>query len=172
MCKRASIIEQACRAFKGPSGPRRRLAAGHPAGGHRSAGPGPGSGPRTAAEEAARATAIGAGNGSSLEARGDSGGELQLFGVSPGAPPGEVGDHHVGEQEQGRGDDDAVRIGVHVGEQERQGMSEFETEVIAALPEKDKVKLDMIRMDAPKRIPKDRIWVFYRKEPLISDAAY
>ena len=54
-----------------------------------------------------------------------------------------------------------------IGEDEREVMSLVETEVLAALPASNTVEHSLTRLDAPAPIPKERIWVFFRKEPLL-----
>jgi hypothetical protein len=51
-----------------------------------------------------------------------------------------------------------------ISDDEREGMSLVETEVLADFPAVHKVTHEVIRMDAPAMIPKDRIWVYFRKE--------
>jgi hypothetical protein len=51
--------------------------------------------------------------------------------------------------------------------EEREAMSLVETEIMAAFPSTHTITHEMIRLDAPALIPKDRIWVYFRKEPLL-----
>jgi len=53
-----------------------------------------------------------------------------------------------------------------IGDEEREGMSLVETEVLAEFPATHKITHGVIRLDAPAPLPKDRIWVYYRKEPV------
>lgn len=54
-----------------------------------------------------------------------------------------------------------------IGEEEREAMSMVETELIAQLAATETVTHELIRLDAPELLPKDRIWVYFRKEPLL-----
>jgi len=50
-------------------------------------------------------------------------------------------------------------------DEEREGMSLVETEVMADFPSTHEVTHEVIRLDAPAPIPKNRTWVYFRKEP-------
>lgn len=54
-----------------------------------------------------------------------------------------------------------------IGADDREAMSEVETEVMADFPPTHRITHDVTRLDAPASIPKDRTWVFHRKEPLL-----
>jgi hypothetical protein len=54
-----------------------------------------------------------------------------------------------------------------IGDDERELMSLVETEVLAALPSSNTVEHTLTRLDAPALIPKERSWVYFRKEPLL-----
>jgi hypothetical protein len=65
-------------------------------------------------------------------------------------------------------DDNSVHFDCYyngdISDEDREAMSCVETELIAALPETDKITHQVLRMDYPRAIPKDRTWVFFRKE--------
>jgi len=52
-----------------------------------------------------------------------------------------------------------------IGAEEREGMLLVETEVLAELHSRFRVTHALVRLDAPAPIPKDRAWVYFRKEP-------
>jgi hypothetical protein len=54
-----------------------------------------------------------------------------------------------------------------VSDEDRESMSLVETEVMADFPSDHLITHEVIRLDAPALIPKDRTWVYYRKEPLL-----
>lgn len=51
-----------------------------------------------------------------------------------------------------------------IDNEERETMSLVETEVMALFPSIHATTHDVIRLDAPALIPKDRAWVYLRKE--------
>jgi len=51
-------------------------------------------------------------------------------------------------------------------EEDRESMLLVETEVMADFSSSHAITHEVTRLDAPALIPKDRIWAFYRKEPL------
>lgn len=53
-----------------------------------------------------------------------------------------------------------------VDEDDREAMSQVETEVMADFPSSHSVTHTVIRLDAPEPIPKDCTWVYFRKEAL------
>jgi hypothetical protein len=53
-----------------------------------------------------------------------------------------------------------------IGDAEREAMSLVETEVLADFPPEHRVTHQVIRLDAQALVPKDRTWVYHRKEPL------
>lgn len=53
-----------------------------------------------------------------------------------------------------------------IRDEDRESMSLVETEVMAEFPASHAVSHDALRLDAPAQIPKDRIWVYHRKEAL------
>lgn len=55
-----------------------------------------------------------------------------------------------------------------IDEEDRETMSLVETEVMARFPSTHIVTHDLIRLDAPALIPKDRTWVYFRREPLLT----
>lgn len=55
-------------------------------------------------------------------------------------------------------------------EEERESMSAVETEVMAGFPATHTTTHDVIRLDPPALIPKDRIWVYFRKELSVADS--
>jgi hypothetical protein len=54
-----------------------------------------------------------------------------------------------------------------INEEEREAMSLVETEMIAAFPSTHTLTHEVIRLDAPVLIPKDCVWAYFRKEPLL-----
>ena len=48
---------------------------------------------------------------------------------------------------------------------DRESMAVVETELIAALPEHFDVDFNLNRLDAPLPVPKDQVWIYFRKEP-------
>lgn len=52
----------------------------------------------------------------------------------------------------------------YISEGDKESMSCVETELLAFFPETHSIKYELIRLDYPAPIPKDRLWVFYRKE--------
>lgn len=52
-----------------------------------------------------------------------------------------------------------------VADEDREAMLLVETEVMADFPSTHAITHEVIRLDAPELIPKDRIWVYCRKEP-------
>lgn len=54
-----------------------------------------------------------------------------------------------------------------IGEDEREAMSMVETELMSQLASTETVTHALVRSDLPELLPKDRIWVYYRKEPLL-----
>lgn len=53
-----------------------------------------------------------------------------------------------------------------VSDDDRESMSLVETELLAWFPQTHSVTLRMQRLDFPNLIPKDRLWVFHRKESI------
>ncbi|HZN96007.1 MAG TPA: hypothetical protein VFB81_25000 [Myxococcales bacterium] len=53
-----------------------------------------------------------------------------------------------------------------VHDEEREAMSLVETELMAEFPSTHSLSHQVIRLDTPALIPKDRTWVYFRKEPL------
>src|SRR5437763_1841640 len=51
-----------------------------------------------------------------------------------------------------------------ITEADRESMSEVETEVYADFHQDRTVTCDVVRLDAPARIPRDGLWVYCRKE--------
>lgn len=47
---------------------------------------------------------------------------------------------------------------------DRESMSLVETEVMAEFPSAHTITHEVVRLDAPALIPKDRTWVYFRKE--------
>jgi hypothetical protein len=54
-----------------------------------------------------------------------------------------------------------------VSDDDRESMSCVETELIAYFPEDHRITCEIHRLDYPALIPKDRVWVYYRKEDSI-----
>lgn len=54
-----------------------------------------------------------------------------------------------------------------ITDENREAMSLVETEVMADFPSTHTITHEVTRLDAPALIPKDRTWVYYRKEPLL-----
>lgn len=54
-----------------------------------------------------------------------------------------------------------------VDEDDREAMSCVETELIAIFPETHNITVRIHRRDYPALIPKDKVWVYYRKEALL-----
>ncbi len=54
-----------------------------------------------------------------------------------------------------------------IHDEEREAMSLVETEVMAEFPSTHTITHEVIHLDAPASIPKDRTWVYFRKEPLL-----
>jgi hypothetical protein len=54
-----------------------------------------------------------------------------------------------------------------IHDEEREAISLVETEVMAEFPPTHMITHELIRRDAPALIPKDRAWVYFRKEPLL-----
>ncbi|WP_437480736.1 hypothetical protein WME75_36185 [Sorangium sp. So ce1014] len=54
-----------------------------------------------------------------------------------------------------------------ISDEDEEAMSLVETELIAAFPEDHATDVSLIRRPAPEPIPKNRIWAFHRKEPLL-----
>lgn len=52
-------------------------------------------------------------------------------------------------------------------EEDRESMLLVETEVMAEFPSSHAVTHAVSRLDAPALIPKDSIWAYYRREPLL-----
>jgi len=53
-----------------------------------------------------------------------------------------------------------------VTDEDREAMSLVEIEVMADFPSSHVIRHELKRLDAPTLIPKDRMWVYCRKEPL------
>jgi hypothetical protein len=51
-----------------------------------------------------------------------------------------------------------------VGESDIESMSYVETKLMAVFPESHNTTSELIRLDYPSPIPKDRCWAYYRKE--------
>src|SRR5262245_19227469 len=51
-----------------------------------------------------------------------------------------------------------------IQDDDREAMSLVETEVMAVFPSNHTISHEVFRLDAPALIPKDRDWVYYRKE--------
>ncbi|MBZ4396329.1 hypothetical protein VZQ01_24685 [Myxococcus faecalis] len=51
-----------------------------------------------------------------------------------------------------------------IRDEDRETMSEVETELIADFPDDHEISHELIRLDPPALIPKDRAWVYYRQE--------
>ena len=52
----------------------------------------------------------------------------------------------------------------HRTDEDRESMSLVETELMAAFPSTHTVGHDIIRLDVPALVPKDRTWVYHRTE--------
>ena len=68
-------------------------------------------------------------------------------------------------------DDRSIRLEAYfdgeITEEDKEAMSLVETELIAAFPEDHTIDVILIKWPAPQLIPKNRIWAFHRKEPLL-----
>jgi hypothetical protein len=53
-----------------------------------------------------------------------------------------------------------------ITDEDRESMSLVETELMAAFPSTHTIGHDIIRLDVPALVPKDRTWVYHRKERL------
>jgi hypothetical protein len=51
-----------------------------------------------------------------------------------------------------------------ISEDDREGISSVETEVMADFPSSHRITHEVVRMDAPAQIPKDCAWAYLRKE--------
>lgn len=51
-----------------------------------------------------------------------------------------------------------------VSEEDRVAASEVESELLADLPPDKRVETEIVRLDAPKRLPDSGLWVFRRRE--------
>ena len=51
-----------------------------------------------------------------------------------------------------------------IRDEDHETMSEVETELIAGFPDEHQISHELIRLDPPALIPKDRAWVYFRKE--------
>jgi hypothetical protein len=51
-----------------------------------------------------------------------------------------------------------------VSEEDTIAASEVETELLADLSSERKVETDVVRLDAPQRLPDSELWVFQRRE--------
>lgn len=58
-----------------------------------------------------------------------------------------------------------------IGDEEREAMSLVETEVLADFPPEHRVTHQLVRLDAPTLVPKDRTWAYHRKEPVLSGSS-
>ncbi|HEU5218533.1 MAG TPA: hypothetical protein VFU23_07730 [Gemmatimonadales bacterium] len=67
-------------------------------------------------------------------------------------------------------DDESIHFEAYfdgaIGQDERKSMSQVEAGLREQFPQAHRITHQVMRMDAPSAIPKDRIWVYYRKEPL------
>lgn len=55
-----------------------------------------------------------------------------------------------------------------LNEQDKEAMALVETELLAAFPENHHLVFEVKVWPEPKLIPKDHIWIYCRKEPLLS----